>query len=306
MIRSKFQILLGLMVMSSMSIAQEVTKVSSKDASSFHWVLDNIILIIGGIVIISVFVTLLRLAFSLLSLQKARLMKELGIEKEEVLNELGQPLWQKAYNWAWNLVPIQEESEIDLGHDYDGIRELDNKLPPWWIILFYGSIVFAGFYMYVYHWSGSGWSSEQEYVESIELAEKRIKEYLSNQADAVDETNVAFLSDENTLLSGENIFKQHCVVCHGQFGEGLVGPNFTDSYWIQGGGIKNIFVTIKYGVPQKGMISWKSTLRPSEMQSVASFIMTLEGTDPPNQKDPEGEIWQLEEKAKVLESSISN
>lgn len=298
-------LVLSTLVSSTVFSQEEVVAEVNSDYSIYHWLYENIILVIGGVVIVLVFASLLRLAFSLLSLQKARLMKEMGIEKEEVLQELRQPFWSKAYDWAWSYVPIAEESDIDLGHDYDGIRELDNKLPPWWLILFYGTIAFAAIYMYIYHWSGSEWSSEQEYYASIELAEEQIKEYLAQQADAVDETNVTFLTDENTLLAGESIFIGQCAVCHGQNGEGLVGPNFTDQYWVKGGGVKNIFTTIKYGVPEKGMISWKSQLRPSEMQSVASYIMTLEGTDPPNQKAPEGELWTETEEVPVLESSVS-
>lgn len=300
----KYLISLLLMSMNAVAFGQEIETDSHSNIDFFQWVFDNIFLIIGGVVIVLVFTSLLRLAFSLLSLQKARLMKEMGMEKEEVLQELRQPFWKKAYDWAWSYVPIAEESNIDLGHDYDGIRELDNKLPPWWLILFYGSIVFAGVYMYIYHWSGSEWSSEQEYYASVEQAEERIKEYLALQADEIDETNVAYLTDDNTMLAGESIYKAQCAVCHGQLGEGLVGPNFADEYWVHGGGIKEIFATIKYGVPEKGMISWKTQLRPSEMQSVASYIKSLQGTNPPNQKAPEGEIWVEQEEAQVLESSV--
>ena len=305
--RYKYIVVFALMGAASFITAQEVEAATQSESGFLQWAFDNIILVIGAMVIIFAFSTLLKLAFNLLSLQKARLMKEMGMEKEEVLQELGQPFWKKAYDWAWSYVPVAEEREIDLGHDYDGIRELDNKLPPWWLVLFYGTIAFAAVYMYIYHWSGSEWSSEKEYYASVEEAEESIKQYLALQADEVDETNVAFLTDDNTLMAGESIYKAQCAVCHGQLGEGLVGPNFADRYWVHGGGIKEIFSTIKYGVPEKGMISWQSQLRPSEMQSVASYIKTLEGTNPPNQKAPEGELWEdkAEEEVPVLESSVS-
>ena len=79
--------------------------------------------------------------------------------------------------------------------------------------------------------------------------------------------------------------------CHGQKGEGLVGPNFADEYWIHGGGIKNVFKVIKYGVPDKGMIAWQAQLKPADMQKVGSYILTLQGTNPPNPKAPQGTIW---------------
>ena len=91
---------------------------------------------------------------------------------------------------------------------------------------------------------------------------------------------------------GELIFKSFCAACHGQKGEGTVGPNFTDEYWIHGGGIQNVFKTIKYGVPDKGMIAWAAQLKPADMQKVASYILTLKGTNPPNPKAPQGEIWK--------------
>jgi cytochrome c oxidase cbb3-type subunit 3 len=218
-------------------------------------------------------------------------MKDLGMEKEEIVKELTIPTWKRFYNWAWSIVPVANEEDIDLGHDYDGIRELDNRLPPWWLVLFYGSIAFAAVYMYIYHWSGSDWSSQQEYIMAMEHGEEMKKAYLAKQADFVDETNVEMVTDDASLAIGKDIFMAQCAVCHGQLGEGLVGPNFTDPYWIHGGGVADLFKTIKYGVPEKGMISWKSQLRPSEMQNVASYILTLQGTNPPNQKAREGELW---------------
>jgi cytochrome c oxidase cbb3-type subunit III len=104
----------------------------------------------------------------------------------------------------------------------------------------------------------------------------------------VNENTVAALTDQQNLGVGKVIFLEKCAVCHGQKGEGGVGPNMTDDYWLHGGAIKNIFTTIKYGVPDKGMISWKEQLRPSEIQAVASYLLTLKGTNPPNPKAPQG------------------
>jgi cytochrome c oxidase cbb3-type subunit 3 len=128
----------------------------------------------------------------------------------------------------------------------------------------------------------------------MEEAEEAIQAYLAKQADTVDETNVEMLADENEIALGESLYKANCAACHGQLGEGGVGPNLTDDYWIHGGSIKDVFKTIKYGVPEKGMISWKSQLRPTDMHKVSSFIMTLKGTNPPNAKEPQGEIYNEE------------
>jgi cytochrome c oxidase cbb3-type subunit 3 len=116
-------------------------------------------------------------------------------------------------------------------------------------------------------------------------------DYLATAADAVDETNVTRLSDEASIAEGLSIFKRNCVACHLESGGGSVGPNLTDEYWIHGGGINNIFSVIKHGVPEKGMISWKTQLTPRQIQQVASYIMTLEGTKPADAKAPEGELY---------------
>lgn len=193
-----------------------------------------------------------------------------------------------------NPVPIDREEEILSHHDFDGIRELDNKLPPWWVNLFILSIIWAGIYMYYYHWGGNGPSSKEEYEMEMEQAKKQQAIALAGQASAVDESNVTALTESGALGEGELIYKNSCAACHGQKGEGTVGPNMTDEYWIHGGGIKNIFKTIKYGVPDKGMISWQSQLNAADMQKVASYILTLQGTNPPNPKAAQGEIWKEE------------
>jgi cytochrome c oxidase cbb3-type subunit 3 len=191
-------------------------------------------------------------------------------------------------------VPVDREETIDLGHNYDGIRELDNSLPPWWVGMFYGSIVFAVAYMGYFHVLG-GPSSKDEYDTSMAKAEIQKTAYLKNAANLVDETNVAFLDDPTTMAAGRKVFESNCTPCHGTAGEGnSIGPNLTDTHWLHGGGITNIFTTIKYGVPEKGMISWESQLPPSEMQAVSSYIWSLQGSNPPNPKEPQGDVWTPE------------
>lgn len=189
-------------------------------------------------------------------------------------------------------VPREREGEITLNHNYDGIRELDNHLPPWWVNLFLITIVWAVGYMWFYHWGGSGLSQEQRYEKEVADAKKEIAVALAGKANAVDESNVVALTDAAALGEGELIYKNVCAACHGQKGEGAVGPNLTDEYWLHGGGIKNIFKTVKYGVPEKGMIAWSSQLKPADIQKVSSYILTMQGTNPPNPKGPQGEIWK--------------
>lgn len=216
------------------------------------------------------------------------------LPEEAVLSGADKPdtFWTNLRKKYWeDAVPIEREGEITLVHAHDGIRELDNRLPPWWVNMFILTIIWAVGYMYYYHWGGNGPSSGDEYKTEVEIAKKEIAVALAGKANDVDESNVTALTDGGALGEGELIFKNTCAACHGQKGEGTVGPNFTDEYWIHGGGIKNIFKTIKYGVPEKGMISWQSQLKPADMQKVASYILTLKGTNPPNPKAPQGQIW---------------
>ncbi|HRI61105.1 MAG TPA: cbb3-type cytochrome c oxidase N-terminal domain-containing protein [Saprospiraceae bacterium] len=207
----------------------------------------------------------------------------------------GDSFWTQMRKKYWeDAVPIERENEIILHEAHDGIRELDNRLPPWWVNMFILTIVWAVGYMYYYHWGGNGLSSAEEYKTEVEAAKKQIATALAGKANAVDESNVTVVTDAGALGEGELIFKNTCAACHGQKGEGTVGPNFTDEYWIHGGGIKDLFKTIKYGVPEKGMISWQAQLKPADIQKVASYILTLQGTNPPNPKAPQGTLWKPE------------
>ena len=188
-------------------------------------------------------------------------------------------------------VPIERESEIIFHHSYDGIRELDNKLPPWWVNMFFITIVWAVGYMYYYHWGGNGPSSSEEYQTSVKIAKKEIALALAGKKNAFDESNVTAVTESSDLMEGGLIFTGQCISCHGKAGEGNIGPNLTDETWIHGGGIKNVFKVIKYGVPEKGMRSWQSVLSPDDMRKVGSYILTLKGTNPPNPKAPQGTVW---------------
>ena len=225
------------------------------ESSIFTYMYDNIIVILGLIVIAGVAISIVQLIMDFIELQKMRILQESGVSKEEIIAETKVPGWKKLYDWAWSIVPVGEEKNIDLGHDYDGIRELDNRLPPWWLGIFYGTIVFAAVYLYYYQWGGSDWSSEKEYEMAMEEAQREKEEYLARMPDLVDETNVEVVMDESSLAAGKEIYMASCLACHGPEGQGLVGPNFTDEYWIHGGSITDLFATIKYGVPEKGMIA---------------------------------------------------
>jgi len=193
-------------------------------------------------------------------------------------------LWDKLNK----LKPIHEEADIDLGHNYDGIRELDNRLPPWWIYGFYITIVFALGYMYMHHISHSLPSNLEQYQAEVAEGEAQKTAYLKKAANNVDEATVTLLTDATSIDAGKQVFAANCFACHGKLGEGGVGPNLTDNYWLHGGTIKEIFKTIKYGWPDKGMKSWKDDFSPVQLQQIASYVHSLQGTKPPNAKAPQG------------------
>lgn len=209
------------------------------------------------------------------------------IEENEEETDFMSSLWQKLNGTR----PIEEESEIELDHNYDGIIELDNNLPPWWLWGFYLSMLFAVVYLFRHHISGDAPLQIEEYQIEMAEAEKAKAEYLRTAADLVDETNVIAFTAAAKIKEGGKIYQEKCAACHLNDGGGLVGPNLTDEYWLHGGDIKDIFTSIKYGIPSKGMREWKSELGAADMQKVASFILSLKGTTPLTPKEAEGELY---------------
>lgn len=268
---------------------------SSTDRSEmFSWAYENIILLIGILLISVAFTTMYSVLTGMAKYQQKEWLREHGVELTEEKGPAKQSIFSKLYDKAWSLVPMDKEIDIVLDHSYDGIRELDNKLPPWWVYLFYVTILWGALYVYVSHFADSTISQAEEYDIAMEEARVQKLMYLANQTSSVDETNVVYLTDAASLSAGEAIYARSCVACHGDQGQGGVGPNFADEYWIHGGSINDLFSTIKYGVPEKGMIAWSSQLKPTSMQKVASYILSLKGTNPPNQKPPQGELYKEE------------
>ena len=192
-------------------------------------------------------------------------------------------------------VKVEQEEDILMHHEYDGIRELDNVLPPWWLWLFYGTIIWSVVYIFNVHISGTWLHQADEYEQEMAEAKAEVEAYLAKSAAAVDENTVVAMTDASALAAGKNTYQTYCKACHGENGEGnAVGPNLTDAYWLHGGSIKHVFTTIKYGVQEKGMQSWKKDLKPVEIQQVASYILSLQGTNPANAKPPQGDLWKEE------------
>ena len=187
--------------------------------------------------------------------------------------------------------PAEQEADIDLGHNYDGIRELDNRLPPWWLYGFYVTIIFSVVYLYRSQVSHAAPSPTEEYKAAVVKADAELEERLKNQKNKVDENTVVLLTDKAELEKGKAIFTSICVTCHGKNAEGNAGPNLTDDYWIHGGSINDIFKTVKYGYPEKSMPTWKEQLTPIQIAQVASYVKSLRGTNPPGAQPPKGELY---------------
>ncbi|WP_333878548.1 cbb3-type cytochrome c oxidase N-terminal domain-containing protein [Flavobacterium sp.] len=198
---------------------------------------------------------------------------------------------------------IEQEADVMLEHDYDGIKELDNVLPPWWVYLFYITIIFSIVYLVRFHVMGD-YNQAQEFDQEVAAAKLEIeKNQLIAPKEEITLDKVTMLTDAESLAKGKEIFANACAACHKADGGGVVGPNLTDEYWINGGGIKNVFKLIAEGSKNNPtMVGWAKTLGTKEVQKVASYVMSLQGTKPAGAKAPEGEKW-VEEAAPKTEAA---
>jgi len=239
-------------------------------------------------VIITEVLAILFLVFSI-----RRMYMELLPQKEKITtkkatvkkwwSQLDQKLFTKA-------IPVEREADFLLDHDYDGIKELDNALPPWWKYGFYFTIVVAIIYLLNFHVLGNGKNPTEEYAAEMEDARMKKEIFEAANKDKIDENNVP-MADETGLVRAKEIFTTKCWPCHGKLGEGGAGPNLTDAYWLHKGSLNDIFHTIKNGYPDKGMQSWEKDFTPKEISYLASYIRTLQGTNPPNAKAPQGDLF---------------
>ena len=245
-------------------------------------------------VIITEVLAVLFLAFSIRRIY-IELMpeKDPAVAKKSALKEWWAGLDKKIFTKA---IPVEREADILLDHDYDGIQELDNALPPWWKYGFYITIVVAFVYLLNFHVMGNGKNPTEEYVAEMEQARIQKEIYESTNKDKIDENNVP-MADASGLAFAKGVFTTKCKACHGEQGQGLqgLGPNLTDDYWLHKGSLNDIFHTIKNGYPDKGMQSWANTFSEKEISYLASFVKSLRGTKPAVPKAPQGEIW-VEEK----------
>lgn len=248
-----------------------------------------------------IFVMILLIAFVGFYLVKVVNLLTVEAEKERA-RQLGivykpRPTWwSKFVKQVNDAVPIEEEASVELDHNYDGIKELDNHLPPWWTWLFVGTVVWGAIYLFVYHISDNLPLQQQEYQNEVAKAEEAaLKLQASQPQAAIDENTLVFEKDAAILTNGQNIFTINCVACHAKDGGGnAIGPNLVDDYWLHGGSIKNIFTTVKNGVVEKGMPAWGKNMSPKDVRDVAFYVMSLQGTKPANPKAPQGDLYKPE------------
>ena len=240
-----------------------------ENADIYFLIAINVVLVLVIIYLQSQFKRLLALVYE-------RKRKEKEVKALKKLNQV-----------LTDVVPIEEEHTILMHHEYDGIRELDNNLPPWWVWGFVLTIITGIIYLFYYHVFG-GDLQYQAYEKEMRKADTEVKAYLSKMSMNVDETTATLMKDAADLSKGKALFETNCVTCHNPKGEGNIGPNLTDKNWIYGFDIKDVFKTVKNGTPN-GMPEHNSKFNPVQLQQVASFVLSLPDT---KGKAVQGEILE--------------
>lgn len=246
--------------------------------------------VLMGLVIFELVITLalvgfIRMMVRLIVADPELSASEAGAEALQKVKRI--PFWDRLNK----SVDVEKEEDIMLDHDYDGIRELDNSLPPWWKYGFYFTILIAVVYIWYYHIGGGGPSSYEEYAAEVRSGEEAKAAYLAQSANNVDENNVK-MGDAASIGAGQVLFQSTCAACHAKDGGGGVGPNLTDNYWLHKGGVADVFKSIKYGWPDKGMKSWKDDFSPRQLADLTSYIKSLQGSKPANPKAQQGELYE--------------
>ncbi len=270
---------------------------TTEPVASSIWDDPNILFYVA--VLFMFIVVLLVLAVAVYMLQVLNYMV-----KKEVMEKAAQEgkvykqepaLWEKLWQDANAFVPVEKEATILLGHNYDGIRELDNHLPPWWTYLFIGTVIWSVIYFFAYHVTDSLPLSISEYDTEVSVAndqQKKLK--AANPGPQIDESNVIATAEAADLKDGKSIFTSICTSCHRADGGGDIGPNLTDEYWKHGGSMTDIYKVVKNGVTGTNMVAWGGTMSPEKMRNVSSYLLTLQGTKPVNGKKPEGDVYKIQ------------
>ena len=276
------------------SQAQVAEKAITKSAGMSA---EELLLLIFGMVASGIAIVAMLVCISILLTFKRAIF---GTPITSTVSTFSFSVWLNEKFGTGKLVAVGEEQSIALDHNYDGIVELDNGMPPWLRYVFSGSIIFAVVYLMQYLVLDYGLNPTQEYEQELAIAQEDAEKRKLLATNSIDESNVTLLDNKDLIAEGKMIFEQNCKACHGGAGEGGVGPNLTDAYWIHGGKVNDVFKIIKYGIPEKGMISWQAKLKPLEIQKVSSYIISLQGSNPANGKAPQGELFEAEKSISVL------
>ncbi len=176
-----------------------------------------------------------------------------------------------------------------LEHNYDGIQEYDNPLPRWWLALFWITIVFSAFYVLYFHF-GQGKLAVEAYNEDMIAYYELQAQQLLALGEIKESTLLDLMEDDAMMAGGQALYVSKCTQCHGENGQGNIGPNLTDDYWLHGGKLTDIYHTVTEGVPTKGMLAWKNQLGPAEILSVSAYVGSLRGSNPPDAKAAQGKL----------------
>lgn len=280
-------VILSLLSNNVLAQTAAVADVATKVVPNYGGVSPNTFYLLLAVIVTEIFAVLF-LFFSI-----RRLLTELLPEKVAAAAKKSSmaALWSKLDSkFFTKAVPVEHEADALLDHNYDGIQELDNSLPPWWKYGFIITIGFACVYLLNFHVFGNGKNPTQEYAAEMASAQVAKEAFEANNKDKIDEANVP-MADATGINKGKENYMANCVACHGTMGEGGAGPNLADDYWLHKGSLSAIFNTLKVGYAEKGMQSWAVKFNPKEMSEIASFVKTLKGTNPPNGKAAQGDMY---------------
>ncbi|MFN8244442.1 MAG: cbb3-type cytochrome c oxidase N-terminal domain-containing protein [Ferruginibacter sp.] len=280
-------LLIGFSLLSGLSYGQDAASAEAPKVVSNYGGLSATTFYFFVIVIAIEVLAILFMAFSIRRMYAELLPERAAARKQSALGSWWSNLDKRFFTKA---TPVEKEADVMLDHDYDGIRELDNALPPWWKYGFYFTIVVGIIYLMNFHVLGYGKNPDQEYQAEMEKAKVEKALYEAQNKDKIDENNVP-MADAAGIKAGQDMFEANCVACHLKGGAGSVGPNLTDDYWIHKGSLNDIYKSIKNGYPDKGMQAWITKFNPKEISQLASYVKSLHGTNPPNAKAPQGDLY---------------
>lgn len=261
---------------------------SLREDSTFLLYTVIIFIFIALLLVLLVLIYLLQVIRQFTTVQEQEAARRKGVEWVEEPS-----LWSRLIQISNKSVPIEKEETVMLDHNYDGIRELDNYLPPWWKWLFFATIVWSGGYLFAYHVADSLPLQEEEYQAEVKIADDILRELKKSEpVEVIDENSVTAITDAAAIADGKSTYLSICASCHRADGGGDIGPNLTDAYWKHGADIKSIFKVVKNGVSGTNMVAWGSSMSPEKIRNVSSYVLTLAGTNPANAKKPEGNLYQ--------------